>query len=469
MLSKFLVSIISFCVTTILNPLFAATNQQINKRIEYFQEQINQFKIQKKQSQNKPTHRHYYQKCICPSGTSIYHISHLGIGPYLNTQEAFDVSTLIINTPTIRADAWILLNQYQLAKKCSEMGIPTFPLPQITFSGKLEGQVGYKSTYSGSRTVNINFSGAELDTYVQKNLWVSGYISLDYDPNELVNGSDVFINRAFLTIGNLNRFPFYISIGQVYVPFGRYNSLMISSPVTLGLGRTRARAVTVGYQTNKNTLHAEIYGYQELTNNLSSSNQNNQWGMDIGYEFNNGGHVSGEVGASLISNLADSEGMQSTVFLHNKILDHNIQAINFYGSFSINTIVFIAEYVGALRSFDISNDIGFTNQSIICRPTAFHTEANYTFHIASKVSSLGFGYDHTVQSLALGLPQKRYSIFYNVNIWRDTNFALEYRHDVNYSRNSTTIRIHSTHPFSGITDDFSKSNNVVMAQFDLYF
>ncbi|WP_157843747.1 LbtU family siderophore porin [Candidatus Coxiella mudrowiae] len=465
MSSKFLVSIVSLCVASALTSSLAATNQQINKRIDHLQEQINQLRAQQKKSQNKPTHTHHYQEYTCPNGKCVYHTSRLGIGPYLNTQESFDGSELIINTPTVREDSRILLNQYQLEQECREMGIPTPPLPRVIFSGKLEGQIAYGSTYAGSRTANIKFSGAELDTYIQGNLWVSGYMALDYDPDELVDGSRVFMNRAFVTIGNLSRFPFYTSIGQVYVAFGRYNSLMISSPVTLGLGRTRARALTVGYQTGKNALHAEVYGYQELTNNLSHSNQNNQWGTDIGYEFNNGGRVSGEVGASLISNLADSQGMQATVFLHDETLHHTVQAIDFYGSLAIDPVVFIAEYVGALRSFDVA-DVSFGNQGA-ARPTAFHAEANYTFHTGSKPSSLGIGYGHTTQALALGLPQNRYSIFYNVSIWRDTNFALEYRHDINYSRNAISTGINPTP--SGIAADLGKSDNVVTAQFDLYF
>ncbi|WP_304985093.1 CBU_0937 family porin [Coxiella-like endosymbiont] len=465
MSSKFLVSIVSLCVVSALTPSLAATKQQINKRIDYLQEQINQLRAHQKQAQNKPTHTHHYQEYTCQNGKCVYHTSRLGIGPYLNTQEAFDGSELIINTPTIREDARMLINQYQLEQECSEMGIPTPFLPRVTFSGKLEGQVAYGSTYAGLRTTNINFSGAELDTYIQGNLWVSGCMDLDYDPDELVNRSRVFMNRAFVTIGNLSRFPFYISIGQVYVPFGRYNSLMISSPVTLGLGRTRARALTVGYQTGKNAaLHAEVYGYQELTNNLSHSNQNNRWGTDIGYEFNNGGRVSGEVGASLISNLADSQGMQATVFLHDETLHRTVEAIDFYGNIFIDPAVFIAEYVGALRSFDVA-DVSFANQG--ARPTAFHAEANYTFHTGSKPSSLGIGYGHTTQALALGLPQVRYSIFYNVNVWRDTNFALEYRHNINYSRNAISTEINLIP--SGMAAYLGKSDNVLTAQFDLFF
>ena len=455
MLSKFLVfSIVSLYVVSV-TPSLAAMDEQINKRISYLQLQINQLRTQKKQTVH--TTRHYRERA-CLNSKCVYHASCLRIGPYMNIKKACDGSELVVNIPEIREDARILLRQYQLEQECRHLGIPTPPLPRVTLSGKLEGQVTYGSTCAGLRDANVNFSGvgAGLDAYIQGNSWISGYMTLDRDLDWSLDGSRVFMNRAFITIGNLSRFPFYSSIGQVYIPFGRYNSLMISPPVTLGLGRTRAYAFSVGYQqTGDNTLRAEVYGYQGSAGSLSRSDQDNQWGADFGYEYNCS-RINGAVGASFVSNLINSK--------MDKILHHTVQAVDFYGSFSIDPMVFIAEYVGALKSFDVI-DISFVNQG--ARPTAFHTEASYAFHTSSKPSSIGIGYGHTTQALALGLPQDRYSVFYNVNILMDTNFALEYRHDVHYSRNSISTGINPTSP--NIAADLGKTDNIVTAQFDLYF
>ena len=475
--SKFLISTIILYVSTALVLSLAATaDQKINKRIDFFQTQINQLRKQRKQSQEKSIHTHHYRKHICLNSKCVYHTSRLETGSCLNTQETVNESKLIINIPTVREDARILLRQYQLEQECLELGTPIPappPLPKIIFSGKLEGQIAYGrsygSSYAESKVVNINFSAAELDTYVQGNSWVSGYIALDYDSDELMDRSRVFMNHAFVTIGNLRLFPFYASIGQVYVAFGRYSSLMITAPVTLELGRTRSRALTIGYQqTGKNILYAEVYGYQALTNNLSHSHQNNQWGANVGYEFNISSHcpVSGELGASFISNLADSKGMQTTVFLHDKTLHHTIQAIDFYGRLTADSVVFIAEYVGVLRSFNIA-DVSFANQSAC--PNAFHTEVSYMFHTGSKSSSIGVGYGHTTQALVLGLPQDRYSVFYGVDIWRDTHFTLEYRHDINYSRNAASTTSVANPIPSDITTNVGKSVDIMTAQFNFYF
>ncbi len=400
-----------------------------------------------------------------PVGNHRYNPARVSIGPYLNQDWLFDGSELLINTPSIREDVRLLLAQAKLLAEVRALGIPEPPLPRLVFSGKLEGQASFTKTYAGANVNNIDFSGAELDTYVQANDWVSGYMALDYDPSEAMDGSRVFLNRAFITIGNLSKLPVYTTIGQIYVPFGRYSSAMVTTPSTLGLGRTRVRALVLGYQqTGDNAFHAEAYAYQGLTNPVNNSNINDQWGSDAGYQFDVG-KVSGEVGASYISNLGDSQGMQASVFSTDQTQHHNVPAFDVYGSLAFKPLVFLAEYVDALKSFQFY-DMNFANQG--AWPKAFHVEADYTFNTGSKPSSIGVAYDQTSEALAVGLPKNSYSIFYNVNIWSSTNFALEYRHNVNYPPSAATNDPADPTPAS-ITGDLGKTDNIVTASFDLFF
>ncbi len=388
------------------------------------------------------------------------------IGPYLNKDRLFDGSELLINTPSIREDARLLLAQAKLFSECISMGIPEPTYPRLVFSGLLEGQGSFTEPYSGKNINNINFTGAELDTYVQGNSWVSGYMALAYDSADINDSSKVFLNRAFITIGNLTKLPVYTTIGQIYVPFGRYSSGMVTSPTTLGLGRVRARALVLGYQqTGQNALHAEAYGYQGLTHPLGSNATYNQWGSDLGYAYHLDS-ISGEIGTSYISNLGDSQGIQANLFTNqNETQRHNVPAYDAYGSLSFHQIVLIAEYLSALGSFQYY-DMNYINRG--AKPQAFHTEANFNFHTGTKPSSIGVGYDHTVQALAVGLPLNSYEVFYNVNVWKNTNFALEYRHDKNYP--TTAVNNDRTNPTSTIiVSNLGKTDNIVTAQFDLFF
>lgn len=483
---KLLISALGLCVfsafgITLSGNAPAAVDQQINKRINYLKAQISEpsteQRAQKKQKKTPSRMTICYQAKKYNIGQcQEYHASSsLDIGPYLNRDAIFDGSKLIINVPTVREDSRLLVQQYQLIQECHELGIPTPDLPRVTLTGKLEGQTSYRSTYTGGSQNDNIFSGAELDAYVQGNSWVSGYMALDYAPDERRDGSRLFMNRAFIAIGNLSQFPFYISVGQVYTPFGRYSSLMVTAPVTQALGRTKACTLTFGYYqkmgNNNNALHAEVYGFQGLSNNnlARRSNQNNEWGTDIGYEFNSGCRLSGEIGAGYISSLVGSQEIQNMMFLNTEEnLRYHVPALNVYGTLAINPVVFFTEYVGVMRSFNV-NDISFTtNQGTRRRrPTAFHTEASYRFKTDSKPSSIGISYGHTSQALTLGLPQDRYSIFYNINIWRDTNLSFEYRHDINCRPSGSTLL--DVAPNNVVTTDFGKSNNVVTAQFDLFF
>lgn len=490
---KFLIFALGLCVFSAFTITLAGnapeSDQQINKRINYLKvkAQISgpstERSAQQKQKKTPSRMTSCYQaKKYNNRQYQEYHTSSsLGIGPYLNKDAIFDGSKLIINVPTVREDSRLLAQQYQLIQECHELDIPTPDLPRLTLTGKLESQISYGSAYTGGLQKDNIFNGAELDAYVQGNSWVSGYMALDYAPDEHRYGSRLFMNRAFIAIGNLSQFPFYISIGQVYIPFGRYSSLMVTAPVTQALGRTKARTLTFGYYQkmgkNNNVLHTEVYGFQGLSNNnnLARSNQNNEWGTDVGYEFDNGCRLSGEIGAGYISSFVDFQEIQDKMLFNIENIRHHVPALNVYGTLAINPVVFFTEYVGAMRSFDVNDiiSISFTNQGARRRrPTAFHTEASYRFRTGSKTSSIGVGYGHTSQALALGLPQDRYSIFYNINIWRDTNLALEYRHDINYRDSAIVSLTGNPMPDAvpvNVVTDFGKIDNVVTAQFDLFF
>ena len=468
---KWVISVLGLCISGILVTATAlantvTANQQIKKYIDHPQSRINNDKIRAKQKKEQEK-----KKFLCQREGGHYskksYKSHplcLSIEPYSHKRAALSSSDLVINVPTLRQDARLLLLQQKLEKECHELGLALPEIPQLVFGGKLEGQTSYSSTNAGSRNPNINFSSADFNIYIQANPLISGYMTIDYDPDELRDGSRVFMNRAFIMIGDLNRSSFYVSIGQVYVPFGRYSSMMVTTPVTQSLGRTRARAVTMGYQqTGANSFHSEFYVYQGLTSNFSHGNHNSECGTDTGYEFINGDRkIGGEIGTSFISNLADSHGIQTTAFLDHETLRHRVPALGIYGSLTIKPVFFTMEYISAIKSFDI-NDVSFAERGAYL--TAFHAEANCTFKTGFALSSLGIGYGHTRQALAIGLPQDRCSVFYNVSIWKDTNFAFEYRHDVNYTHN--VIITSTTNPT--LVKKLNDSNNVVTAQFDLYF
>jgi hypothetical protein len=299
-----------------------------------------------------------------------------------------------------------------------------------------------------------------------------------FNNNARTQNSRLYLNKAFVTIGDFSQTPFYGSIGQMYVPFGTYGSNMISSPFTKTLGRTKARAIVVGYQQqSQDAFYASGYAFRG-DSHVGAVSRVSNGGINFGYRYKAPGHdINGDVGAGVIVNLADSFGMQNNGNSApqfggfgangngNEMIAHRVAALDLRGQFSVGDhIDLLVEYIGALSSFS-KNDL--TMNSHGAKPMAVNAEGAYTFSVFDKPSSVAIGYGKTKDALALELPAQRYVAVYNMSIWKDTLESLEFRHDIDYAASSTATGTSTnvTTPINGT----SHSDNALVAQIDIYF
>lgn len=423
--------------------------------------------------------------------------SFVSSGPYLGIPLEYSGSNLIINSPSINEDALLLKMRQNIYQRLDALGMHhAEEHSHLLLSGFVEGQLGYQGGPGGGSS-NADFTGANLDAYILgPSSWTSGLMEFAYDNsrgtdegslfnNARTQNSRIFMNKAFVIIGDFSKSPFYGSIGQMYVPFGVYSTSMVSSPLTKLLGRTQARALNIGYQQQSpNAFYGSIYMFKGDSHGSSTSRINNG-GVNIGYRMHTG-PFSEDFGAGVIGSITDSQMMQNTgnqvsnlfggfgatgtcmtaagavVSCGNEKIVHRVPAYDLRGKFTIgHSVDIIGEFITTSTSFN-PNDLSINNHS--ARPNAFHAEAIYSFDAFSHPTSLSAGYDTTKDALALGLPAKRYSLVMNTSFWRNTLESLEVRHDINYSgyvvsSGSTAVGPQGT----------GRSDNVVTAQIDLYF
>lgn len=399
--------------------------------------------------------------------------------PYLGDRPAFDGSDYIVNISSINRDIRLMQQRRRMYRAYQSIGYPVPEMPIIAISGKSEPVGVVNSPFRGNTSGDITLGSSELDVAAALNRNVEAYISIAYDetPPEVgprINNSVFNLNMGFVNIGNLDNSPYYFTAGQVYVPFGRYSTSMISSPLTLNLARTKTRPFILGYKSQEDTgPFAAIYIYRSDT----TLGKSGVGGVNLGYNYQYQ-EINGEIGTSYISSINDAAGMQSTganlgttfggfgSFTNGNEAVRKTQAIDVHGNVAYDRFNIAAEWVGAIQRFR-PQDLSFNGRG--AKPQAVQTEFGMTFRAFNRPSSIGAGYQWSKDALALNLPQHRFIGVFNISIWKDTVESLEYRHDVDYNLNQFANGAAPPGSVNATSFGTGRAADTVSAQIGVYF
>lgn len=400
--------------------------------------------------------------------------------PYLGDRPAFDGSDYIVNISSINRDIRLMQQRRRLYNAYQKVGYPVPHMPIMALSGKVEPVGLFSQPYFGNNIGNLTLGASELDVAAALNDMVEGYMSIAYDESapftngQRVANSSFFLNMGFVNIGNLEKSPLYFTAGQLFVPFGRYSSAMVSAPLTMRLTRTRTRPFILGYKSQKDTgPFAAAFAFKSDTT-LGNSTVG---GLNLGYVYDTHA-LNGEIGASYISSINDSTGMQHTgaipettfagfaSFSHGSEAVRKIPGVSVHGNLRFDRYNLTAEWVGATQTFR-REDLSFNG--IGAKPQAAQVEAAMTFMAFDKPASIAAGYQWSRQALALNLPAQRLSGVFNISLWKDTVESLEYRHDIDYKRNQYANGASPANAMNVNTVGTGRSSDTLLAQIGVYF
>lgn len=436
--------------------------------------------------------------------------SFVSSGPYIGIPLEFTGGYLIVNSPSVNEDIILLNVDKNVDQRLAAMGRPLGKAlgSHILLSGLVEGQALGRTGPGIRGSSDIDLTAVDLDAYIMgPSQWTSAFFEFAYDnnvgtetgafsSNNRMFNSRVFVSKAFVVLGDFTQSPFYMSFGQMYVPFGVYSTTMVSSPLTKILGRTLARPLVVGYKSQtQNSLLATAYIFNGPSHANASNNVNNG-GINLSYSFKQNKYTA-IFGAGVIANIADSVGMQITgnnngnpplfggfggpietfipggatneamggveqIATGNEKLVHRVPAYDFNAKFSLGDHwQMIAEYVLASTNFS-EQDLQFDDAG--AKPQALNLEVVYNIPMLANPTSIGASYQMSEEALAIGLPAKRYSVTANTSFWRNTLQSLEFRHDINYGKSDTSEGSGVQGPSGN-----GSSANVITLQFDYFF
>ncbi len=416
-----------------------------------------------------------------PPGSVIPYIT-VATSPYFSEQTAFDASDIWSQQSTMNEDLFILKYKQGLEHALQKTGTSLANRPVVELSGAIEAFASENVNNFGNGTSgDINLNTAELDVNAMASTWATAFMSFEFDnsPPDIgsrVTNSRVYLSRGFATIGNLDVTPVYLTVGQFYLPFGRYASYMISSPVTLTLGRINDRALLMGYYNQG--LFASIYSYPGNNSNTNDS-MFRQAGANLGYKFllSPDGNDNLTLGGGVITDMTDSNGIANTGNTSPEFpgfsatpagssypLQHNVPGANFHGEFNYGPWSVVGEFISALRSYS-TLDMTFNNDG--AAPKAGHLELWRTFKIFDQDWLAGGAYGHTWDSLALNIPQQSFDAYLRTSFWKNTVEELELRHDIDYSKKDFAFSANEFGPY--FNQGTGSTREIVLAQIGVYF
>jgi hypothetical protein len=134
----------------------------------------------------------------------------------------------------------------------------------VSLGGAIEVTGGRTSDFSGEKTDSIQLSTAELDFDIAVSEWAKGSLIIQYNaggnnplfpstPSFNANPDSFIVDRAAVTVGDVQRFPLYAKFGRDVLPFGtstgvhRNDVLSIENPLTIEVFETRRTSVGIGF------------------------------------------------------------------------------------------------------------------------------------------------------------------------------------------------------------------------------
>ncbi|NCA81333.1 MAG: LbtU family siderophore porin [Opitutae bacterium] len=208
-------------------------------------------------------------------------------------------------------------------------------------------------------------------------------VGLEAEPMEGVRGEaallweegerdSVEVDSAFIELGGTEALPVAVSAGRIYLPFGAFNSFMVSDPLTLELGETRETAVALSGGWRTFTAWAGVFaGERDDAEDVENAAAALGWTPVEGLTL----------GVSVLSDLGEGAGYVDDL---NDVLASEGSAEKAVGVSAFLLLErgawsLAAELLGAVEDLEWTDAEGETTS---VRPQAWHVDVAYAFNDA---------------------------------------------------------------------------------------
>lgn len=330
------------------------------------------------------------------------------------------------------------LENLEAAMKEAKDGVLGSWADKIKFSGAVSVEAIYENLSFGDSSLededssDLVLSSVELGVDVDINKHVKGHVLLLWEEDDT---EPVDLDEGYILLDGADVIPLYLKAGRMYLPFGKYETGMISDPITYDLGSLWESAVEVGvtYQG----LYGSIFVFKGDVNEVDGEDHIDNFGAAVGYNLDAGTWTM-DVGVGYVNNLYDSSGMSDAI-------DEDIAAAAETGSvlglkdyvpgfaahaiFTAAPFTFIGEYVTMLDDPEMSvRSLGITETTKADAIAAWNVEFGYEFVLAERDGHVAVAWQGSSEGGSV-FPESRYIGTVGMDVWENVNCALEYLHN----------------------------------------
>ncbi len=327
---------------------------------------------------------------------------------------------------------FIIMSSFNLAVAGDKEDDPgDFPQPLeeygIEFHASLEFEYrteeGFDDTEeASSSTTSSDSATLDLEFGYQPCDWFRGDLLITWDDE-----TPLEIDEGFVTVGDTETFPLFLTAGKLTLPFGLFETSMISDPLTQEVGEIKTYATVLGVEWQG--LYVSTFIYDGTTIDGDDDGRDLKvFGAGAGYLYENDDVVF-TVGGGWIENLADADSFSEFLDEENLHLKDRSPGAVVYSLLEYGPLTLIAEYVAALEHVDVIDEDEAVD---LGRSEAWNAEVSYSIEIedVEAVAALTYGQSESLGDL---LPKKRLGGGVTVFPRPYLKLAVEYLREYDYS------------------------------------
>ena len=293
---------------------------------------------------------------------------------------------------------------------------------RIGFSGLVEVEAASVDGVEENSS-DITLAKVEIGLDAQVSEWVSASLLLLFEEDKT---DPIAFDEAFIRIGNAEQSPFFLTAGLIHLPFGRFESHMVSDPITLEMGEFIETALQLGFEVGGWRSSLVLFNGDTKE---QGDDKIDQFGLDIGYYWQ-AADADVEFDAALyyVNNIADSDGLQEAIADAENLTDQ-VSGVGGHLVLSVGAFTFIGEYLTATEQFDTA-DLAFNG--VGAEPVSWNLEAAYHFALNDWDATIVLAWQGTDEALALELPEQRLMLGISLGIMQNTSLNIEWANDDDY-------------------------------------